>query len=350
MKDGKVRLGVIGTGIWGRMHIRAYVQHSSAELVAVCDLDEQRARKVAEEFNIPNYYTNVDDMLEAGLDGVSVATPDTAHADITIKSATKGVHVLVEKPLATTIEECERMISAAASNDVYLMVDWHNRWNPPVYHIWKSVRDGELGEIQYISYRLEDTIYVPTKMLPWSANSSVMLFLGSHALDTTCWLIGHSPVRVAYSQRREGILTGMGIPTADMYVTVVEFANGATAVIEINWILPQSSASLIDHRFQIIGDEGVAYLDTTHGRVVSKYTSKTPAGFPDASFPDMFVAPEVHGRQVGFSVESIYHFVECIRDGKNPLTSGEDGLLNTRLILAAEESARTGRPVEIESF
>ena len=174
-----------------------------------------------------------------------------------------------------------------------------------------------------------------------------MLFLGSHALDTTCWLIGDRPVRIAYCQRREGILTGMGIPTADMYITVIEFANGATAVIEINWILPQSSASLIDHRFQVIGGKGVAYLDATHGPAVAKYTSKTPAGFPDAPFPDMFVTPEVHGRQVGFAVESIYHFVECIRDGKRPLTSGEDGLLNTRLILAAEESARTGRPVEI---
>ncbi len=349
MKDRKVRLGVVGTGIWGRMHIRAYVQHASAELVAVCDLDEQRAKEVADEFNIPNHYTDVDDMLEAGLDGISVATPDAAHADITIKAANKGVHVLVEKPLATTIEECERMISAAASGNVYLMVDWHNRWNPPVYHIWQSIRSGELGEVQYISYRLEDTVYVPTKMLPWSGESSVMLFLGSHALDTTCWLMGDRPVRVAYCQRREGILTGMGIPTADMYIIVLEFANGATAVIEVNWILPQSSAALIDHRFQVIGAEGVAYLDTTHGRVVAKYTAKTPAGFPDASFPDMFVTPEVHGRQVGFAVESIYHFVECIRDGKKPLTSGEDGLLNTRLILAAEESARTGKPADIET-
>ena len=348
MRD-KVRVGVVGAGIWGRMHIRAYMQHASAELVAICDLDEERARKVAQEFNIPQHYCSVNDMLKEGLDGVSVATPDVAHADIAIRSANKGLHVLVEKPLATTIEECKEMISAAASNKVHLMVDWHNRWNPPAYHVWKSIRDGELGEIQHVSYRLADTVHVPTKMLPWSGESSVMLFLGSHAMDTTCWLIGDRPVRVAYCQRREGILTRMGIPTADMYIVVLEFAKGATAVIEINWILPQSSAALIDHRFQVIGAEGVAYLDATHGPVVAKYTPRTPGGFPEASFPDMFVTPEVHGRQVGFAVESIYHFVECIRDGKKPLTSGEDGLLNTRLILAAEESARTGKPVAIEA-
>ena len=347
MSEKKVRLGVVGTGIWGRMHVRAYKQHASAELVGICDLNEQRARETAKEFDVPQYFCNVEDMLETGLDGISVATPDTAHADIVIKAASKGVHVLVEKPLATTIEECQRMISAAASSDVYLMVDWHNRWNPPYYYAWRAIRDGELGDVSYIYYRLSDTIYVPTKMLPWAGNSSVMQFLGSHALDTTCWLLGQKPIRV-HCKRKEGVLTGMGIPTADTYITMVDFDNGATAVVENSWVLPQSSPALIDHKCEIIGDKGVIYLDPTHSRSFTKYTTKTPEGFPNASFADMFITPEVHLRQLGFAVETMYHFVECIRDGKKPLTCGEDGLLNTRLILAAEESADKGTSVNIE--
>lgn len=346
MRTESVRVGVVGTGIWGNMHVRAYVQHPSAELVAVCDLDEDRARKMAEKFGIPKYYSKVDDMLEEQLNGISIVTPDTAHADIAIKAAAKGIHILVEKPLATTVEECRRMISAASENSVYLMVDWHNRWNPPYYYAWRAIQDGELGEISYIYYRLSDTIYVPTKMLPWAGKSSVMLFLGSHALDTTCWLMGYRPIRV-YCCRKEGVLTGMGIPTADMYITMVDFGNGATAVVENTWVLPQSSPSLIDHKCEIIGSKGVINIDPTHDRAFVKYTTKTPAGFPDASFPDMFITPEIHGRQLGFAVESIYHFVECIRDGKRPLTCGEDGLLNTRLVLACEESARAGMPVKL---
>jgi len=347
MKNKIVRIGVVGIGIWGRMHVRAYMQHPSAELVALCDLDENRLQKAAEEFGISKYYTKIDDVLEKEeLDGISIATPDTAHAEVTIKAAEKGIHILVEKPLATTIEECERMIAVAKVNGVYLMVDWHNRWNPPIYYAWKTIRSGELGKVIYIYYRLSDTIYVPMKMLPWAGKSSVMLFLGSHALDTTCWLIGEEPVQV-YCQRKEGILTGMGISTADMYITQVNFANGATAIVENSWVLPQSSPSLIDHKCEIIGSKGVIYIDPTHSRAFAKYTDKTPKGFPDASFPDMFISPEIHQRQLGFAVESIYHFVECIRDGKRPLTCGEDGLLNMRLILAAEESARTGAPVEL---
>ena len=173
-----------------------------------------------------------------------------------------------------------------------------------------------------------------------------MLFLGSHALDTTCWLMGQKPIRIN-CRRKEGVLSGMGIPTADMYVTMVDFDNGATAVVENCWTLPQSSPALIDHKCEIIGSEGVINLDPTHSRSFAKYTSSTPAGFPDASFPDMFITPEIHDRQLGFAVETMYHFVECIRDSTKPLTCGEDGLLNTRMILAAEKSADQGKSIDI---
>ncbi len=346
MKGKRVRVGVVGVGLWGRMHIRAYLQHPSADLVAVCDVDAKRAAKTAKEFGIPKWFTDVGKMLDEGLDGVSIATPDNAHTKIAVQVARRGVHMLVEKPLATTVQECKRMIAAAKTRDVHLMVDWHNRWNPPYYYAWRAIRNGELGEASYIYYRLSDTIYVPTKMLPWAGKSSVLHFLGSHALDTTCWLMGRKPTRI-FCWRKEGVLMGKGIRTADTYVMGVDFAGGATAVIENSWILPQSSPSLIDHKCEIIGTKGVIYIDPTHNRAIAKYTAKTPAGFPNASFPDMFVTPEIHGRQMGFGVESMYHFVDCLRDGKKPLTSGEDGLLNTQLILAAEKSARKGIPIEL---
>ncbi|HDZ19754.1 hypothetical protein LCGC14_0015990 [marine sediment metagenome] len=345
----QVRVAVIGAGIWGAAHIRAYSQHASAELMAICDLDEGRARDAAATWGVANYYTSVDAMLaDVELDAVSVATPDGAHAAVAIQCAQAGKHILCEKPLATTIEDCQAMIAAAEAAGVYLMVDWHNRWNPPHHEASKAISAGELGDVRYIYYRLSDTIYVPTTMLPWAGESSVMLFLGSHALDTICWFMQARPCRVT-CRRQDGILRAMGIPTADMYLTVVDFDDGAMAVVENSWVLPQSSPALIDHRVEIIGSDGVIYLDPQHCGPIAKYTDKTPAGFPDASLPDMFITPQVHGRQVGFAVESIYHFVECVRDGKRPITSGEDGLLNTRLILAAERSAdEGGKPVDID--
>jgi len=345
----QVRVAMIGAGIWGATHIRAYCQHASAELVAICDLDEQRSRDAAAQCGTAGHYTSVEEMLaREELDAVSVATPDAAHAEVVIRCAEAGKHVLCEKPLATTVADCQAMIAAARASSVHLMVDWHNRWNPPCCQAREAIAAGELGDVRYIYYRLSDTIYVPTKMLPWAGESSVMLFLGSHALDTVCWFMQARPARVS-CRRQEGVLQSMGVPTADMYLTVLDFDNGACAVIENSWILPQSSPALIDHRVEIIGSKGAIYLDPQHCGAIAMYTGRTPGGFPDASLPDVFVAPEVHGRQVGFAVESIYHFVECVRDGKRPLTSGEDGLVNTKLILAAERSADDdGRPVEVD--
>jgi len=342
-----VRIGVIGAGIWGTMHARAYAQHPLAELAAICDVDEERARKVAKKYGIPKVFTNLDDMLDQGLDGISVATPDDSHAAIVLKAAARGVHILVEKPLATTIEECTQMIAAAEKAGIYLMVDWHNRWNPPYYYAWKAIRAGELGDIRYIYYRLSDTVFVPTKMLPWANKSSVMWFLGSHALDTTCWLMGKKPVRL-YCQKRQGMLASLGVDTPDFYVTMLEFESGAMAVVENTWILPQESPTLIDHKCEILGTKGAIYLDPTDNRSFAKFSPQTTAGFPNASYPDMFISPEIYDRQLGFAVESMYHFVECIRNKTQPLASGMDGLLNTRLILLAEKSAQTGMPVEIE--
>jgi len=348
MQNGKVRVGVIGCGIWGRMHVRAYAQHASAELVGVCDLDEARAQTVAEEYGVPKWFTSAEALLEEGLDAVSIATPDAAHAEPALAAARSGVHVLVEKPLAKTVDDCRSMIEAAEAAGVRLMVDWHNRWNPPAHEAWRAVRDGELGEVSYIYYRLNDTIYVPTEMLPWAADSSVLSFLGSHAFDTICWIVGQAPTEVE-CRRKSGILTGMGIDTADMYLTVLEFPSGATAVVENSWVLPQPAPALVDHRWEIIGSDGVLYFDATHNRSVAKYTRKTPDGYPNASFPDVLVTPEVHARQVGFCVEPIYHFVECVRDGRAPLTSGADGLLNARITLAAERSAELGKPTPLST-
>jgi predicted dehydrogenase len=341
-----IRIGVVGAGIWGTMHARAYSQNPLVELVGICDLDQARGQKVAAQYGIPKVFTGVDDLLDEGLDGISVATPDDAHTSIVLKAASRGVHIMVEKPLATTLEECQSMVEAAEKAGVFLMVDWHNRWNPPYYYAWKTIQEGELGDVRYIYYRLSDTVYVPTQMLPWAGKSTVMWFLGSHALDTTCWLMGKKPVRI-YCQRRAGLLASLGVDTPDLYVTMLEFEGGALATIENTWIMPQQSPTLIDHKCEILGTKGAIYLDPTHNRSYAQYSPQTTQGFPFLSYPDMIISPEIYGKQMGFAVESMHHFVDCIRNSTPPLATGMDGLLNTKLILAAEQSASTGQPVDL---
>ncbi len=341
-----VRVGIVGAGAWGRMHAEAYRQHPAVDLVGICDLDGDRARDFAADFALAHASNDLDALLDQRLDGLSVTTPDDAHTAVACQAAGRGVHLLVEKPLATTVEECEAILAAADHAGVRLMVDWHNRWNPPVYKAWKAIREGELGEIRYVYTRLSDAIHVPTDMLPWAGRSSVLWFLGSHSLDTVCWLVGETPVRVT-CRKQEGVLQGMGVDTADMYLTLVDFANGATALVENSWILPNSAPALIDHRCDITGTEGLIQLDLAQHGAYRKYTQATRRGIPEAICPDVFVLPRIQGRPSGFALASVAHFVDCLASGAPPATTGHDGLLATRLICAAETSAAQDRPVEL---
>jgi predicted dehydrogenase len=331
----------VGAGLWGATHARVYSEDHRARLVGVCDLDGDRARSLAERWGADLATSDVDELLgRPGLDAVSIVTPDFAHAEPALAAARAGKHLLIEKPLATTVEECERIIAAAREAGVRLMVDFHNRWNPPFHRAKRAIEEGEIGAPQFASYRLSDTIYVPTKMISWAGRSTVAWFLASHCLDTLRWLMGDEVSRV-YCVARSRVLQAMGIETPDYYQATLEFSGGASALLEVAWILPEGSPSLIDLKCELVGDRGAFYIDGSHHRALEIQTAE------QSSYPDMLVMPTVFDRPVGFAYQSIRHFVDCLANDEQPVATGDDGLAVTRIICAMEESARTGMPVTL---
>lgn len=329
---------VVGSGLWGSLHARVYSESEKARLVAVCDIDERRARDLASKFGAESY-TNLNAMLARDdIDAVSIVTPDFAHTDIALEAIAAGKHILCEKPLATTSAECRRIIDAAKAADLKLMVDFHARWSPPFWSAKKSIERGDVGSVRLVYYRLNDTIYVPTEMLSWASKSTVAWFIGSHSLDTVMWLVGDRPTSV-YAVSRSVVLKSRGIDTPDFYEVILEFANGAVAVIENCWILPNSLPNIIDLKCEIIGSEGALYVDGSSHRAVERYAGGK------ASFPDVLVMPDVQGMQMGFAAESIRHFIDCVADDRQPLVSGEDGLKVTELIETIEKSVSAGAKV-----
>jgi predicted dehydrogenase len=337
----KKRFALIGAGLFGEMHARAYTSHPEAELAVVCDLNGDRAKQVAEKYGVARAVTDWHEVeRDASIDAVSVATPDFAHAEIAIALARAGKHLLVEKPLATTVAEGEQMVAAARQAGVKLMVDYHNRWNPVFHEAHRRTRDGELGSPRYLYYRVSNTTYVPMKMLSWANRSSVLWFLGSHATDMTCWLLGEWPSRVYCVSRRE-VLKSMGVDTPDFFATTFEFPSGAVAFLENVWLLPESAPNVVDVKCELIGTKEALYLNTSHHGAMEMHTE---AG---VRYADALGAPLVHGKYYGFQVESIRHFADCVAYDRQPLVTGEDGLEVTRALCAAEDSAGTGQPVEI---
>ena len=206
-----IKMAIIGAGTWGANHARIYKAHPFADVVAICDMNRERAEQVAKEEGIPQVYSDYNQMFrECEFDAVAVVTPDFAHADIGVAAADAGKHILFEKPLATTREDVFRILDAVERNGVRGMVDLHNRWNPPFHAAYQAVRAGELGDVYSAYYRLNDCRWVATDMLSWAAKSSIMWFLGSHSIDTLMWMFNSRPKRV-YCVSKTGVLNRPGV-------------------------------------------------------------------------------------------------------------------------------------------
>lgn len=336
-----VGVGIVGAGIFGRRHAQAYTGHPDARLLAICDIQRDRAEALAAQFG-GAVYTDVALMLRhPGVDAVSVVTPDQSHREVAVAVARAGKHLLVEKPLATTVEDAQAIIDSARSNGVMLMVDFHNRWNPPFCAARDAIKAGQIGKVKYIYMRLHNAITVPAEMLRWSGGSSVVWFLGSHCLDLLRWLLEAEVERVS-AVAGSGVLKEQGIDTDDYVVATLEFSGGQRATLENCWILPQGGPAIKDFKSEIIGERGAIYVDTSHNESL---VIAHPKGI---AYPDLFAAPVVAGRIDGFVMKSIWHFVECVRDRRDPEVTGVDGLRVTEAGVAILRSAHEGVPLDIQ--
>ncbi|HMO58873.1 MAG TPA: Gfo/Idh/MocA family oxidoreductase [Roseiflexaceae bacterium] len=338
-----VGFGVIGAGIvGGAWHAHVYSRLPHARLVAVCDLDAQRAAAVADACGSAAVYTDYRELLaRPDIAAVSVATPDFAHREIAVAAAEAGKHILVEKPLATTVADAEAIVAAARRAGVKLMVDFHNRVNPLFVAAQRSLRAGEIGRPAYIYARLSNTTYVPTRMLAWAGRSSALWFLASHTVDLARWLLEDEPQRV-YAVSRAGILQGLGVDAPDFHTAIVEFRGGAVVNLESAWILPESAPNIFDFKVEILGSTGAIAINGSDHRAIETYTT---AG---ARLPDLFGMPGGESPRLhGFVLESIARFVDAVVDDQPLPATGEDGVRATQVLAAIAESAASGQPVTL---
>lgn len=335
----KTGFALIGAGIFGERHAQAYSRHAAVDFVSVCDLNGARAAEIAERYGARKSVTDYAEVLsDPEVVAVSIATPDHLHREVAVAAAQAGKHILVEKPLATTVEDAQAIVDAAKQNGIKLVVDFHNRVNPPMVSARDAIRRGDIGKPTYFYTRLSNTTQVATQMLRWASHSSALWFLASHMVDVVNWMMQDKVKRV-FAIRREGILKAMGVDTADFHVVTLEFAGGAVAVFEHAWILPSTHATVKDLKMEILGSKGAIYIDGSHNRTLEVYGEK-------ASFPDL-LAPPTGTHLTGFVLDGIAYFVDTITQDAPPLATGEEGLEITRILCAIEKSAELGQPLEL---
>ncbi len=324
----KLKAAVIGAGIYGQVHARAWAGDPRTELVCVWSRSEERAQAVGTKFGV-RYTTDLQQIArDDEIDIVSVATPDFAHTEPTLMMLAAGKHVLTEKPMAISRAECEQILAARDRAGTKLMVNFHNRWYPPIAHAKQVITEGEIGKPVICYARLSDQMVVPTQWLSWAGHSGPEWFLFPHLVDIIRWLLGQQ-IRQVFAVGHKGVLAAQGIDCYDA-IQAQLVLDDSLATIESSWILPRAWRSVIDFKIDILGADGkIAVEADKEGIEVST----------DQRLETPFILDPTTTEVLPFQ-----HFIDCILNDEPPSCSGEDGLAVTRVIEGIVASLQTGTP------
>jgi predicted dehydrogenase len=241
-----LRAGVVGLGTMGRNHVRVWDEAvEGVELVAVTDPDPEAVRRATQGRAIRGFADASEMFAAESLDVVSVVAPTSLHEPITLAALAAGVHVLVEKPIAATRDEAERMIAAAADAGLILTVGHIERFNPAIRELRRRLAIGELGRIFEIH---------ATRLGPFPArirDVGVVVDLAPHDIDVMRFLLGSDPIRI-YAETEQRIHTDH----EDLFVGLMKFADGAVGVLDINWLTPTKVRTL-----SVTGERGTYRAD-----------------------------------------------------------------------------------------
>ena len=311
-----VRIAVVGGGVYGSQMLNCYAaaqRRGLAELVAVADPSQEVRDRHQSGLGIAGYESVEALLASEALDAVAIATPDHLHLDAVLKAAEAGLHIISQKPLDVETGRVEQMMKAVAAKNRLLYVDFHKRFDPGHSRMRDDVRAGRLGRIQYGAVHMEDKIVVPSQWLKrWAHESSPSWFLGVHFYDLVTWILNDRPVRV-YATGQKGKLAGMGIDTWDSIQAKVEYAGGASVNFDLSWILPNGFPSIVNQGVRLVGEDGVAEVDTQDRGMFAAYEEDTASQVINP-FGAYKVDHPIQGRQLrGYTYESMTYFLELVQ-------------------------------------
>jgi myo-inositol 2-dehydrogenase/D-chiro-inositol 1-dehydrogenase len=342
----KVGVALIGCGFVAEIHADCYNRFvRDARVAAVVGRSDAKTRTFAERFGIPRRFTDYRDAL--ALDEVHIADlclPNYLHAELTIAAAGAGKHVICEKPLCLNLGEADRMIAACAQAGVHLMYAEELCFAPKYVRAKQLVDEGALGKLYLV--KQSEKHFGPHAEWFWDVARSgggVMLDMGCHAIEFFRWMLGKPRATSVYAQMGTYV-HGERTKGDDNAIAIIEFEGGAVGMAEESW----AKRGGMDDRAEIYGSEGVTYADLLHGNALETYSE---AGYGYA----VEKAPETKGWtftvfeeawNYGFPQE-LAHFVDCVRSGARPVETGADGRAVIEIIMAAYESAASGRRVKL---
>lgn len=337
-----LKFGLVGCGRIAKRHgeLLGYNNIENATLAAVCDIDEGKAKEIGDRFNVP-YFTDMDEMMQSeNLDAVSVLTESGYHAKHVISLSKYGKHILVEKPIALTLDDADAMIKACDKNGCKLFVVKQNRFNVPVVKLKEALNRDRFGKLVLGTIRVRwsrDQAYYDQAWWRgrWDMDGGVLTNQASHHVDLLEWMMGD--VESVFAKSMTALVD---IEAEDTAIVTLKFKNGALGIIEATTAVRPKD---LEGSISILGETGTVEIG---GFAVNKmlHWNFTSTEDEDSEVMEKYSVnpPNVYG----FGHQAYYeHVVDSILNDKEQLVDGLEGRRSLELISAIYESIETGKEV-----
>lgn len=342
----KVKVAILGGGFITDIHMESYHRFvPDAIVTAVYTRKAEKAKAFADKYHIPEWYDDVDTLLKkADCDVIDICLPNYLHAEATLKAAAAGKHIIIEKPLSVTLEEADKMIAACKKAGVKLMYAEELCFAPKYERVRHMVKEGAIGEI----YMLKQAEKHSGPHSDWFydvdlAGGGVLMDMGCHGIGWFRWMLNNSKAVSVYATMNT-VLHKARTKGEDNSVVIIEFENGIIGVVENSW----AKHGGMDDRSEVHGTGGVVYADLFMGNSAVSYSkhgygyamekADTTVGWSFTVFEEAFNQGYPHELQ---------HFIDCVKNNKQPVVTGEDGRAVLEIIYAAYASAGSGKKIQL---
>lgn len=329
--ESKIKIGLVGAGWISGVHAEAWGQVKGAELVAVADIVPGRAKAFAEKYRLESAYESVDDMLsDPRIVAVDICTPPSDHLDTGLRVLKAGRHISMQKPVALTLADCDRLLEAADRAGRYFVPSYMYRYAPLQRMMHDQIAEGRIGTPVLAFHRMAIPAWRPS---PWAwkpeLGGGIVVEMLTHGFDFFLWCLG--PVRRVYAQ---GTSSGHVEGFVDNVSIIITHESGVTTAIQGSWSAPDNFPS---HRLEVVGTKGALHTEGGTFATAPMYRLVHTDGKVATAWDSM---------ARGF-VEKLQAFADAVRLEKAPEVTPHDGRAALALALAADESLSKGIPIDM---
>lgn len=334
--DRPLRVGLAGLGSMGRNHLRILAGRSDIRLAAVADPLSEAVASATAQCGAQGFAEPLAMIAEAELDAIVVAAPTMSHVPLALAAIERGTAVLVEKPLAATVDEGMAIVTAARLHGVPVQVGHVERFNPAVLELGRLIGEGWLSAVYAIASRRAGPF--PARI----RDVGVTVDLATHDVDILSWIAGERPSRV-YAETAQRIHASH----EDLLFGLLHFPSGATGMLDVNWLTPAKRRQLV-----VVGEEGMFELDyltqrLTFTRATDTTNPRLIGGYAPTFEGEVAEVPVASAEPLAAELDA---FLGIVRSGGRPVVDAEDGLWAVAVATSLLESAANGNAIDLSAL